>query len=318
MKAWHCGKSTDLDDLILQDMPRPEGEVVIRTRAAAVNFSDLLMVQDEYQIKPTRPFIPGQEIAGDVISAPYNSGFSKGDRVTCKTPWGGFAEQVSVSANMLIRIPADLPYTTAAALPVSYTTAMVALTECVVLKPSDTVLVHAASGAAGLAAVEVARAMGARVIATASSAEKRTIAILHGAELAIDYTAKDWVQQVKDATNGAGANIIFDPVGGEIGENSLHAIARNGTLLVVGFASGKIANFPGNLLLLKRAAAKGVYWDHEKDPEMLERCTTQIMTMLAQGKLNPEIQIYSGLDALPDALTALRNRQSIGKLVLSF
>jgi len=315
MKAWQCGESTNIDDLELSFQPAPEGDVVIRVVAAAVNFSDILMVRDEYQIKPPRPFIPGQEVAGTVISAPADSGFAVDDRVATKVNWGGFAETVSVPANMPIRIPDALPFATAAALPVSYTTAMVGLTECTTLVPGDWVLVHAASGAVGLAAVEIATALGARVIATASSVKKRALAAAHGADITVDYTAEGWAKEVKQTTGG-GAQVVFDPVGGDIGEQSLRAIARDGTLLVVGFAAGRIPKFPGHLLLLKRAAAKGVYWNHDEDPQMMARVTTRIMDMLSKGQLNPEVRTYEGLAALPTALADLGERRSIGKLVL--
>ncbi|MGJ8612267.1 MAG: NADPH:quinone oxidoreductase family protein, partial [Octadecabacter sp.] len=238
MKAWLCKESTLIEDIAVFDQPVPQGDVVIRVTAAAVNFSDILMIQDAYQIKPPRPFIPGQEIAGTVISATENSGFSVGDRVASKVNWGGFGEVVAVPANMPFQIPDTLSFATAAALPVSYTTAMVGLTECVTLTKGMWVLVHAASGAVGLAAVEIATALGARVIATASTAEKRAIAAAHGAEITVDYTADGWAKTVKEATGG-GANVVFDPVGGDIGEQSLRAIARDGTHLVVGFAAGR-------------------------------------------------------------------------------
>lgn len=315
MKAWHCGESKDIGDLVLCDQPDPTQDVVVRVNAAAINFSDILMVRDQYQIKPPRPFVPGQEIAGTVQSAPDGSGFSVGDRVASKVTWGGFAELVSVPANMLIPIPDGVPTTTAAALPISYTTAMVGLTECTTLSPGDWVLVHAASGAVGLAAVEIAVASGARVIATASTNAKRDVALRHGAHAAVDYTREDWVAEVKSITDG-GANIVFDPVGGEIATQSLRALARDGTLLIVGFAGGAIPRLPAHLLLLKRTAAKGVYWNHDQDPQMMERVTARIMEMLAQNKLAPITTVYDGLSELPRALADLEERRSIGKLIL--
>lgn len=317
MKGWQCGESRSIDDIALAiELPAPTGEVVIEVAAAALNFSDLLMVRGEYQIKPPRPFTPGQEVAGTVVSAADGTGFAPGDRVATKVDWGGFAERVAVPARMPIRIPDSLPFTTAAALPVSYTTALVGLTECVALSDRDTVLVHAASGAVGLAAVEIAHAAGARVIATASTARKRAVACDHGAALAIDYTQDDWPRQVKAATDGDGATIIFDPVGGTTGEESLRAIARDGTLLVVGFAAGAIPKFPGHLLLLKRAAAKGVYWNHDDDGPMMARITARMMQMLDEGRFRPEVRTYPGLSALPRALADLGERRSVGKLVL--
>jgi NADPH:quinone reductase len=316
MKAWQCGLTPNRSDMRLTDLPEPSGEVVIRIHAASVNFSDLLMAEDRYQVKPPRPFIPGQEIAGVVVSAPKGAGFAPGDRVMSKINWGGFADYVSVPAHMPIAIPADLTFVQAAAMPVAYITAMVGLTECSTVSPGDWVLVHAASGATGLAAVEVAKALGARVIGAASSAKKRAVSLAHGAEIAIDYTDAAWVQQVRDATNGTGARIIFDPVGGDVGEASLRAIARDGTILIVGFASGRIQGLAANRLMLRRAAARGVSWSYDQDGEMLSRCNRRIMGMLEKGQLAPEISVYSGLKALPQAFDDIAERRSTGKLVL--
>jgi NADPH:quinone reductase len=319
MKAWQCGMTPGREDMRLTDLPEPStasDDVLIDIHATAVNFSDLLMAEDKYQVKPPRPFVPGQEIAGVVVSAPKGAGFAPGDRVMSKVTSGGFAERISVPAHMPIAIPENLSFVQAAAMPVAYITAMVGLSECSTVNPGDWVLVHAASGATGLAALEVAVAMGARVIAAASSPDKRAIAAAHGAEVLIDYTAADWVAEVKDATGGAGARIIFDPVGGDVGEANLRAIARDGTILIVGFASGRIQALAANRLMLKRAAARGVSWNHDLDADMLARCNQRIMAMLQKGQLSPEISVYPGLTALPQALDDLAARRSTGKLVL--
>ena len=217
---------------------------------------------------------------------------------------------------MAIAIPAAVGFATAAALPVVYTTSMVALGECAVVTPGDTVLVHAAAGGIGLAAVEIAKAMGADVIATAGSADKLAIAQDHGADVLINYTADDWVKRVKDATGGKGANHIIDPVGGTISEQSLRCIARDGNLLIVGFASGDIPKLEGHRLLLKRAAAKGVYWNHDHDGPMLKRVSKRLIGMLETGAINPVVDTRFGFEQLPEALRALQSRNSSGKLVL--
>ncbi len=318
MKAWRCSDSIDIADLELVDTPIPKNAdmLTIKVHAAAINFSDILMVQNRYQIKPPRPFTPGQEVAGTVTYAPQNSGFSIGDRVATKVDTGGFAEFCTASVNKPIRIPDTLDFATAAALPVSYTTALVALTECCHVKKASSVLVLAASGAVGLASIELAKALGATVIAAASTAAKRELATAHGADHAVDYAGPDWVSDVKTLTLGQGVDTIVDPVGGDIGEQSLRALARDGTILIVGFASGAIQNLPANRLLLKRASAKGVYWNHDLDPEMMQRCNDRMHQMLVSGNFTPQVAVYTGLNELPKALDDLKARRSVGKLVL--
>ena len=202
------------------------------------------------------------------------------------------------------------------ALPVVYMTAMVALTECTVVKPGDTVLVHAAAGGVGIAAVEIAKALGTRVIGTAGSAEKRALAREHGADEAVDYGHDGWIDEVKRLTGGRGADVIVDPVGGNIGERSLQCIARDGVLLVVGFASGRIPRFEANRLLLKRASAKGVYWTHDHDGPMLARLGETLVTWLADRRINPVVCADYALEDLRRALDDLESRRSVGKLAL--
>ena len=319
MRHWVSGDTLGIDGLTIEEAfsPEPgENEVLIEVRAAALNFSDLLMIEGTYQIQPPRSFVPGQEVAGVVIDTPDGSPWKKGDRIASKVDGAGFAEHAIVRSDMAIGIPDDVDFATATALPVVYTTSMVALAECVVVTPNDWVLVHAAAGGIGLAAVEIAKAMGANVIATASSREKLTTAGNHGADVGINYTDDDWIQQVKDATKGRGANHIVDPVGGVIGEQSLHCIARDGNLLVVGFASGTIPKFDGRHLQQKRAAAKGVDWNHDHDGPMLKRVNKRLIEMLGSGKIKPMVDTEFSFDELPDALRALESRLVHGKLVL--
>ncbi len=290
--------------------------LVVRVHAAALNFSDLLMVEDKYQVRPPRPFTPGQEIAGVVVSAPEGSNWKIGDRIASKVIWGGFAELVEVRPDMAFRVPDSLSFTTAAALPVAYTTSMVAFFDSTRVTPEHTVLVHAAAGGVGLAAVEIAKAIGARVIATAGSDEKLALAREHGADVTINYRDKDWFMAVKEATAGRGADVIYDPVGGDIAINSLRCIARDGVLLIVGFASGTISELPTNRLLLKRASAKGVYWSHDHDGEMLRNVTDRLIGFLEKGQLNPVIHEGYSLEELPQAMELLKNRNTTGKMVL--
>ncbi len=281
-----------------------------------MNFSDLLMSEDKYQVRPPRPFTPGQEIAGVVVSAPEGSKWKKGDRLASKIPWGGFADQVEVQPEYAFPVPDNISFTMAAALPVTYTTSMIAFFDSTVLREDQTVLVHAAAGGVGLAAVEIAKAIGARVIATAGSEEKLTIAKEHGADVGLNYRDENWFQKVKELTDGEGVDVIYDPVGGDIALPSIRCLARDGVYLIVGFASGTISELPANRLMLKRASAKGVYWNQELDAKIIEDVMDRIFTMLEKGQLNPVVDDRFSLSELPDALRALQNRETIGKVVL--
>ena len=319
MRGW-LSDATGLANLQLTELAEPvagENDVLIDVRAAALNFSDILMIDDRYQVKPPRPFTPGQEVAGVIVSAPQQSKWQVGDRVATKVYWGGFAERVAAPANMPIALPPTMDFAKAAAIPVSYTTALVALTECTDIHPGSTVLVHAAAGGVGLAAVQIAASKGATVIATAGSDAKLALAKEHGAAHVVSYRDESWTDAVRKLAP-QGANIIVDPVGGDIGENSLRCIARDGRLLVVGFASGTIPRFAGNRLLLKRAAAVGVYWNHAEDPAMLADVTRRLAEAITSGVANPVVDVRSGLAALPQALDDLKMRRSTGKIVLEF
>ncbi|MGO1120541.1 NADPH:quinone oxidoreductase family protein [Rhodovibrionaceae bacterium A322] len=319
MRSWISGETPGLGHLTQGESPRPQtapGHMVVKVEAAALNFSDLLMIEGRYQVRPPRPFIPGQEIAGVVTAVAEGSPWSVGDRIASKVFWGGFAEEVQVREDMAIGLPDGVDFAVGAALPVVYMTALVALRHSVHAGPEDNVLVHAAAGGVGLAAVEIAKAAGATVIATAGSEEKLAIAREHGADLTINYRSQTWVDQVKVATDGLGASIILDPVGGDVAVQSLRCIARHGTLLVVGFASGEIAQLPSNRLLLKSAAAKGVLWSHDEDAPLIARLNKELMALLAAGKINPVVDCTYSLDDLPLALDDLGQRASVGKLVL--
>ncbi|MFT6657296.1 NADPH:quinone oxidoreductase family protein [Maritalea sp.] len=320
MKHWIAGEKLGQAGLNFGAF-KPEapaiGEMRVEVRAAALNFSDLLMIEDKYQIKPERPFVPGQEVAGIVSAIGASSKFKIGDRVASKVNWGGFSQSTIVREDTAFRLPDHISFADGAALPVAYMTAMVGLCELGKLSPGDVVLVHAAAGGVGLAAVQIAKANGAEIIATASSAAKLTLAKLHGADHTVSYASTDWFKQVKALTNGRGVDLIFDPVGGQIGTDSLRCIARDGKLLIVGFASGEIQKLPANRLLLKRAAAQGVYWSHDEDAEMLDRLTQRLLIMLEAGHIKPHTNTTYSLEQLPEALTALSNRSSRGKIILT-
>lgn len=292
-------------------------QMLVRVETAALNFSDLLMIDDRYQIKPPRPFVPGQEIAGTVLEAGAQSGFKAGDRIASKVDWGGFAAHALVRGDMAIKVPANLTSAEASALPVVYTTSMVALTESTTVKAGETVLVLAASGGVGLAAVEIARHLGARVIAAAGGEDKCALARAHGAHEAVDYRTAGWHETVKTMTGGKGADVILDPVGGAASKDAMRVLGWQGRLLIVGFASGEIPQIPANRLLLKRASAIGVYWNHDHDGDMLARVSAKLTTMARDGAIRPHIGGSFAFNDLPKALDALGQRRTSGKVVLT-
>ncbi|MVO17343.1 NADPH:quinone oxidoreductase family protein [Parasedimentitalea huanghaiensis] len=320
MSCWISGDVPGAENLEFCTRPVPEAKsdtVVIQVKAAALNFSDLLMIDGTYQVRPPRPFVPGQEVAGIVIATGENCRWKVGDRIASKVFWGGFAEYVEVREDMAIPIPDNMGFAQAVALPVAYMTAMVALHHSVSVGPQDRVLVHAAAGGVGLAAVEIAHAAGAQVIGTAGSAEKRALAKQHGADHTVDYREPNWKDQVKELTGDKGATIIVDPVGGDVALQSLRCIARYGTLLIVGFASGEIAKLPSNYLLLKSARAQGVLWSHDQDTEMVVHMTDRLGKLLDSGMINPVVCDNYTLSDLPKALKDLGNRGTMGKVVLT-
>lgn len=319
MRSWQVVQTGEPEGMQLAEIaePRPDAETcLVRVEAAALNFSDLLMIRGAYQVKPPLPFAPGQEIAGTVISAPAGSGFAAGDRIASKVMWGGFAEHAAVRADMLIRVPDAMSAAEAAALPVVYPTAHIALMCHGGLKSGDTVLVHAAAGGVGLAAVQIAHAKGARVIATAGGEEKLALARDHGADVAIDYRDDRWIDKVRAATGGSGADLIFDPVGGAVTENSLRCIAWGGRLLIVGFASGAIPAINAARLLIKNASAVGVYWSHERDGPLVAETVEDLLAMYETGGIKPLIGARYAFEAAPRALRDLEARKTTGKVVL--
>ena len=266
------------------------------------------MIEGRYQVRPERPFTPGQEIAGTVVGS--------GARVAAKVAWGGFAEYALVRADMALPLPAALPSAVAAALPVVYTTALVALTETAAVGRGDRVLITAATGGLGIAAMQVARHLGARVIALASGPAKQAVAAEEGAETVIDPAVEDLAGAVLDRTGGQGVGIVLDSVGGAMTETLLRCLAWRGEILLAGFLSGEIPRIAAHRLLLGGAAAKGVYWDHDRDGEMVARRGAQAVALCAAGVLRPRVDAAYRLADLPRALDRLRTRRSIGKLVL--
>lgn len=320
MKAWRSGDAPGIDGLELVETEPPSpgpGELRVRVEAASVNFSDLLMIGDRYQVRPERPFTPGQEVAGVVEAAGPGAAIRPGGRIASKLTWGGFAEQAVVRDDMAIRLPDALGFADGAALPVVYTTAVVALTETASVGAGDRVLVFAATGGMGIAAIQVAKALGARVVAVASGAAKEAVACAEGADAVIPSDAEDFVDRVMEATDGQGAGIVLDTVGGAATARALDCLAWRGELLVAGFLSGEVPKIPAHRLLLKGAAAKGVYWDHDRDRALVERAVGRVLEMVGSGAVRPRIDTRYRLADLPRALRALERRETVGKLVLA-
>ncbi len=318
MKAWLVEDPAAPDPLTWRDLPAPSpgaGQSLLAVEAAAVNFSDLLMIRGKYQVRPPLPFVPGQEVAGRVLRSGGKK-FLSGRRVVSKVVCGGFAEQVVIDDAMGAAVPEGMALEHAAALPVAYTTALLGLKRHGRLQRGETVLVHAAAGALGLAAVEIAKAEGATVLATAGSAAKLEIARQHGADAAWDYGADAWPDAIKQYTDGRGVDVVFDSVGGKITEQSLRCLAHGGRLLIAGFSSGMIPAIPANRLLLRNAAAIGVYWSHERDAAAVDAAMNELLALYARGTIRPLVDTRFRLEDLPAALAALQARQIAGKLVL--
>ncbi len=319
MRAWRSPEETGIAALhvVEAEIPEPRAnEIVVEIEAAALNFSDLLMIDGMYQIRPERPFTPGQEIAGTVSTTGADTEIAPGTRVAGKVLWGGFADYAVVRADMAIEIPEEIAAADAVALPVVYTTALVALVEDARMSAGDTVLIHAAAGGVGLAAVQIAKANGARVIAAATGPAKCDRVREQGADVVIDYGSQDFVAAVSEATDGRGADIILDSVGGDVTRRSLRCLAWEGQLLIVGFSSGEIPEIPANRLLLRRAVARGIYWDHDRDGEMVARAAQTLVALCLEGRIRPVVDDRYGFDDLPRALDDLKSGRSMGKLVL--
>lgn len=322
MKAVLCKAFGPAETLVLEEIASPEAkktEVLLQVHAAGVNFPDTLIIEGKYQFKPPFPFSPGGEAAGVVTAVGEKVSHLKvGDRVMALTGWGSFAEEVAVPGYNVMPIPPSMDFASAAAFGMTYGTSMHALKQRANLQPGETLLVLGASGGVGLAAVEIGKAMGAKVIAAASSAEKLDVAKAAGADELINYSESSLKDEVKCLTGGQGADVIYDPVGGDLFDQAIRSIAWNGRLLVVGFASGRIPELPVNLTLLKGAAVVGVFWGAfaQRQPQDNAANFQQLFAWHAEGKLKPLVSQTFPLTQAAEAINTLGQRKAVGKVVV--
>ena len=323
MKAWRVNEWCEPEQMKLEDVPLPEpgpGEVRIKNRAASLNFYDILLIQGKYQVKPPLPFTPGSEVAGTIDAVGSQvTGFSIGDRVQAMAIGGGFAEYSLASSDKTFPVPDRMSYEEAAAMIVIYQTSYFALKNRTTIREGEWLLVHAGAGGVGLSAIQIGRAFGARVIATAGSAEKLDVCLSEGAEHAFSYADESWVEQVKNVTGGRGADIIYDPVGGDVFDLSTKCIAPEGRLLVIGFAGGRIPSIAANRILLKNISVIGVYWGGylERHPQFMKEAQADLLSMYEAGAIKPVVSATYPLSDAATALRALAARKTHGKVVLT-
>jgi NADPH:quinone reductase len=323
MKAIVCQQYGPPDSLVVQDLPSPRpgaGEVVVSVKAASLNFPDVLIIQNKYQFKPPLPFSPGSELAGVIKEVGEGvKSFKPGDKVIAFTTYGAFAEEVKTEANRLVPLPNGMSFTEGAAFLLTYGTTDHALRDRGVLVAGETLLVLGAAGGVGLAAIEIGKALGARVLACASSDDKLAVCRSHGADETINYAGEDLRERIKALTGGKGVDVVYDPVGGPYTELAFRSLAWRGRLLVVGFAAGEIPKLPLNLALLKGASVVGVFWGDfaRRQPKEFAQSIRQLGQWYAEGKLKPHVSETMPLEKAAAALNKMAARQVKGKLVLT-
>ena len=322
MKAIVCRELGPPEKLVFEELPdgpMGPGQVRIAVKAAGINFPDTLIIQGKYQMKATPPFTPGAEVAGTVLAAGEKIKHVKaGDHVAAIVPVGGFADQVVASGDSVMPLPPGMDLVAAAGFPLVYGTTLHALKQRGQLKPGETLLVLGAAGGVGLAAVQLGKLMGARVIAAASSAEKLALCKEQGADELVDYSKESLKEAVKKLTKGQGADVIYDPVGGELAQDCFSAINWNGRYLVIGFASGTIPEVALNRLLLKGASAVGVFWGAfiAREPKVSLENFQQLFGWIASGQLKPYVSKTYPLAQAGQALRDMQDRKVTGKIVL--
>jgi NADPH:quinone reductase len=323
MKAVLCKQYGPPESLAFEELPSPRagpGEAVVSVRAASVNFPDVLIIQNKYQFKPPLPFSPGSELAGVVKEVGEGvAGFRPGDKVIAFTTYGAFAEEVKTDAGRLLPMPQGMDFASGAAFLLTYATSDHALRDRGALRPGETLLVLGAAGGVGLAAIEIGKTLGARVIACASSEEKLAVCRQHGADEGIDYAGEDLRERIKALTGGRGVDVVYDPVGGPYSEPAFRSLAWRGRLLVVGFAAGDIPKLPLNLALLKGASVVGVFWGDfaRREPQQFAESVRQLGRWYAEGRLRPHVSQTFPLARAAEALKLMAARQVKGKIVLT-
>ena len=323
MKAVVCKQYGPPESLVLEELPSPRpgpGEVVISVKAASVNFPDVLIIQNKYQFKAPLPFSPGSELAGVVKEAGAGvRDFRPGDRVMAFTTYGAFAEEVKTEATRLVPMPDGMDFATGAAFLLTYGTSDHALRDRAALQAGETLLVLGAAGGVGLAAIEIGSALGARVIACASSEEKLAVCRRHGADATINYAAEDLRERIRALTEGRGVDVVYDAVGGPYSEPAFRSLAWRGRHLVVGFAAGEIPKLPLNLALLKGASLVGVFWGDftRREPRAFAQSLAQLGRWYAEGKVHPHVSQTLPLEQAAQAISLLASRQAKGKVVIT-
>ena len=322
MKAVLCKELGLPEKLVVEEVPSPkaaQGQVVVSVKACGVNFPDTLIIQGKYQFKPELPFSPGGEVAGIVKEVGEGvSRVRRGDRVIAFNTWGGFAEEIAVDAERTVPMPSGMDFIPASAFVLTYGTSYHALKDRADLKAGETLLVLGAAGGVGLAAIQLGKAMGAKVIAAASNDAKLQICRQNGADEVINYGIEDLRARIKAITAGKGVDVVYDPVGGPYSEPALRDMAWNGRFLVVGFAAGEIPKVPLNLTLLKGCSIVGVFWGAftKNEPERNRENNYDLMAMYAAAKVRPHIHATYPLERAADALNEVLNKRVTGKVVL--
>lgn len=322
MKAVLCKSFGPPDSLVIEDIESPQpadGEVVIRVRAAALNFFDTLIIEGKYQFRPDFPFSPGAEVAGTIETVGSGvSEFREGDRVLAYTAWNGAREEVVANTRMVAPIPDGIDFETAAGLSVTYGTTLYALKNRAAMQPGETLAVLGAAGGTGQSAIEIGKVMGARVIACASSDDKLAFCRDVGADDVINYSRESLKDRLRELTDGRGADVVYDPVGGDLSEQAVRSTAWDGRFLVIGFAAGDIPRIPLNLILLRNCALVGVFWGTftERDPGGHKANMSQLLDWTVNGKIKPHVHATYPLTEAVKALNAIARREVMGKVIL--
>lgn len=322
MRALICDDYRGIDSLRVGELPEPEpepGSILIDVEAVAVNFADTLIVKGEYQTRPDPPFAPGYEVAGTVVIANQADGFSPGDRVCGFNWYGGMADRMVVAARNTTMLPESIPFEVGATLPGTYGTSYHGLVDRAELQKGETLLVLGAAGGVGLAAVQIGKVLGAKVIAAVSSAEKARFVSEAGAEHVIRYDKTQLRDGIDAATGGEGVDVVYDPVGGDATELALRSTRWGGRLLVIGFTTGTIPEIPLNLPLLKGNSVVGVFWGRftMEEPDSHAANSGQVVEWVEQGKLKPVIQKRYSLDNGKDALRWVADRKAVGRVIIT-